>query len=219
VESTARGAGDSVAGENTNPVSITAMTAPVLNVPNSLALTRIVLTPVVMAFVLLSDQIDHAFGIALAVFVPAALTDFADGYLARRWKITTVLGAFLDSVADKILVVGSLLVLIEVQRAWSWAAFIIIGRELAVMGLRAVAALEKSTVPPSFWGKSKTTFQFLAIGFALIRSGSELGPFFLDEWLMLIAVVATVLSGWDYFRRYATAFAENRPVDASRADD
>lgn len=190
-----------------------------LNVPNLLALARIVLTPVVMTFVLLSDQIDHAFGIALAIFVPAALTDFADGYLARRWKLTTIFGAFLDSVADKVLVVGSLLVLIEVGRAWSWAAFIIICREIAVMGLRAVAALEKSTVPPSFWGKSKTTFQFFAIGFALIRSGSEIGPFFFDEWLMLVAVFATVLSGWDYFRRYSSGFNPADPVPADTADE
>lgn len=177
------------------------------------------MTPIVMAFVLLSDQIDHAFGIALAVFVPAALTDFADGYLARRWEKTTILGAFLDSVADKVLVVGSLLVLIEVGRAWSWAAFVIIGREIAVMGLRAVAALEKSTVPPSFWGKSKTTFQFFAIGFALIRSGSELGPFFIDEWIMLVAIFATVLSGWDYFRRYAGAFDPRDEVPAGSGDE
>ena len=184
-----------------------------LNVPNILALTRVALTPVVMAFVLLSEQIDHAFGIALAVFVPAALTDFADGYLARRWKLTTVFGAFLDSVADKVLVIGSLLVLIEVDRAWSWAAFIIITREVVVMGLRAVAALEKATVPPSFWGKSKTTFQFFAIGFALIRPESEWGPFFLDEWVMLAAVFATVLSGWDYFRRYWSAFRSDEKVE------
>lgn len=190
-----------------------------LNVPNLLALARILLTPVVMAFVLLSDQIDHAFGIALAVFIPAALTDFADGYLARRWQLTTVLGAFLDSVADKVLVVGGLLVLIEVDRAWSWAAFIIIGREVAVMGLRAVAALEKATVPPSFWGKSKTTFQFVAIGFALIRGESEIGPFFLDEWVMLIAVFATVLSGWDYFRRYASAFTSDQQVEVRAGDE
>jgi CDP-diacylglycerol--glycerol-3-phosphate 3-phosphatidyltransferase len=190
-----------------------------LNVPNQLALARILLTPVVMTFVLLSEQIDHAFGIALVVFIPAALTDFADGYLARRWKLTTVLGAFLDSVADKILVVGSLLVLIEVGRAWSWAAFIIIGREIAVMGLRAVAALEKATVPPSFWGKSKTTFQFFAIGFALIRSDSEIGPFFLDEWVMLIAVFATVLSGWDYFRRYSSAFTSQEQVEVRSGDE
>ena len=189
-----------------------------LNVPNLLALTRIVLTPVVMTFVLLSDQIDHAFGIALAIFIPAALTDFADGYLARRWKLTTVFGAFLDSVADKILVVGSLLVLIEVGRAWSWVAFIIICREIAVMGLRAVAALEKATVPPSFWGKSKTTFQFVAIGFAMIRGQSEIGPFFLDEWLMLLALVATVLSGWDYFRRYWSAFTSDEQLEVRSSE-
>ncbi len=186
-----------------------------INVPNLLALARIALTPVVMAFVLLSEQIDHAFGIALAIFIPVALTDFADGYLARRWKLTTVFGAFLDSVADKVLAIGSLLVLIEVGRAWSWAAFIIITREVAVMGLRAVAALEKATVPPSFWGKSKTTFQFVAIGFALIRPESELGPFFFDEWLMLVAVLATVLSGWDYFRRYWGAFLTDEKVEIS----
>jgi CDP-diacylglycerol--glycerol-3-phosphate 3-phosphatidyltransferase len=184
-----------------------------LNVPNLLALARVLLTPVVMAFVLLSEQIDHAFGIALAIFIPTALTDFADGYLARRWKLTTVFGAFLDSVADKVLVVGSLLVLIEVGRAWSWVAFIIICREIAVMGLRAVAALEKATVPPSFWGKSKTTFQFVAIGFAMIRAESELGPFFLDEWLMLLALIATVLSGWDYFRRYWSAFTSDEQLE------
>ena len=186
-----------------------------INVPNLLALARIALTPVVMAFVLLSEQIDHAFGIALAIFIPVALTDFADGYLARRWKLTTVFGAFLDSVADKVLAIGSLLVLIEVGRARSWAAFIIITREVAVMGLRAVAALEKATVPPSFWGKSKTTFQFVAIGFALIRPESELGPFFFDEWLMLVAVLATVLSGWDYFRRYWGAFLTDEKVEIS----
>ncbi len=173
-----------------------------MNVPNWLAVARILLTPVVMALVLLSDDIDGAFGIAFVVFTVAALTDFADGYLARRWQITTVLGAFLDSVADKVLVTGSLLVLIEVGRAWSWAAFIIIGRELAVMGLRGVAALEKSEVPPSLWGKGKTVFQFLAIGLAMIRPSSEWGPYFLDEWVMLAAVLFTLLSAWDYFRHF-----------------
>ena len=175
-----------------------------MNVPNWLAVARILLTPVVMAFVLLSDHIDRAFGIAFVVFTVAALTDFADGYLARRWQITTVLGAFLDSVADKVLVTGSLLVLIEVGRAWSWAAFIIIGRELAVMGLRGVAALEKSAMPPSIWGKGKTVFQFSAIGLAMIRPASEWGPYFLDEWVMLLAVFFTLLSAWDYFRHFGS---------------
>ena len=176
-----------------------------VNVPNLLALLRIGLTPVVMTFVLLSDEIEHAFGIAAFLFVVAATTDFADGYLARRWKITTTLGAFLDSVADKVLVTGSLLVLIEVGRAWSWAAFIIIGRELAVMGLRGVAALESAKVPPSIWGKAKAFTQFLAIGLAMLRLSTEWGPLFLDEWVMLLAVVVTVVSAWDYFSRYGYA--------------
>lgn len=175
-----------------------------MNLPNWLALIRIALTPVVMAFVLLSGRMEGAFGIAFVIFTIAALTDFADGYLARRWKITTTLGAFLDSVADKVLVTGSLLVLIEVGRAWSWAAFIIIGRELAVMGLRGVAALERSAVPPSVWGKGKTMFQFLAIGLAMIRPASEWGPYFVDEWVMLVAVLFTLLSAWDYFRQYGS---------------
>jgi CDP-diacylglycerol--glycerol-3-phosphate 3-phosphatidyltransferase len=167
---------------------------------------RIALTPVVMLFVLLSNHIDHSLGIAAAVFTVAALTDFADGYLARRWQITTTLGAFLDSVADKVLVTGSLLVLIEIGRAWSWAAFVIIGRELAVMGLRSVAALEGSEkMPPSFWGKMKATLQFTAIGFAMVRLSSEWGPFFLDEWLMLLAVAATLISAYDYFSRFGVA--------------
>lgn len=175
-----------------------------MNVPNWLAVARILLTPFVMALVLLSDEIDGAFVIAFVVFTIAALTDYADGYLARRWQITTVLGAFLDSVADKVLVTGSLLVLIEVGRAWSWAAFIIIGRELAVMGLRGVAALEKSAMPPSVWGKGKTVFQFSAIGLAMIRPATEWGPYFLDEWVMLAAVFFTLLSAWDYFRHFGS---------------
>ncbi len=177
-----------------------------MNVPNLLAYIRIGLTPVVMALVLLSDQIEHAFGWAAVVFTIAAFTDFADGYLARRWEITTTLGAFLDSIADKVLVTGSLLVLIEVGRAWSWAAFVIIVRELAVMGLRSVVAMEDhANVPPSMWGKSKAVVQFLAIGLAMLRLPSEWGPFYLDEWVMLVAVVVTIVSAWDYFRHYGRA--------------
>jgi CDP-diacylglycerol---glycerol-3-phosphate 3-phosphatidyltransferase len=177
-----------------------------VNVPNVLAYVRIVLTPVVMALVLWSSDVDHALGLASVVFAVAASTDFLDGYLARRWQITTTLGAFLDSVADKVLVTGSLLVLIEIGRAWSWAVFIIIARELAVMGLRGVAALEDhSDVPPSIWGKAKALVQFVTIGFAMIRLDSEWGPFFFDEWLMLVAVAVTLISAWDYFSRFGGA--------------
>ncbi len=90
--------------------------------------------------------------VATVVFVIAALTDLADGYLARRWQLTSTLGAFLDTVADKILVAGALLALVEIGTVSTWVAFIIIGREIAIMGLRSVAALDQGTVPPSMWG-------------------------------------------------------------------
>ena len=183
-----------------------------MNVPNLLAYVRIVLTPVVMGFVLASTRFDHALGVAATLFTIAALTDFADGYLARRWEITTTLGAFLDSVADKVLVTGSLLVLIEIDRAWSWAAFIIIGRELAVMGLRSVAARDQADVPASIWGKSKAVLQFSAIGLAMLRLPSEWGPYFLDEWVMLLAVAATLLSAWDYFSRFGAVLRGGQRV-------
>lgn len=186
-----------------------------VNVPNLLAYIRIGLTPVVMALVLLSDRLDHAFGWAAFVFTVAAFTDFADGYLARRWEITTTLGAFLDSVADKVLVTGSLLVLIEVGRVWSWAAFIIIVRELAVMGLRSVAAMEDhKKVPPSMWGKTKALVQFVAIGLAMLRLPDSWGPFYLDEWVMLLAVGVTIVSAWDYFSRYGGALRTKRSASA-----
>lgn len=183
-----------------------------MNLPNLLAYVRIGLTPVVMGFVLASTRIDHAFGIAAGFFTIAALTDFADGYLARRWAITTTLGAFLDSVADKVLVTGTLLVLIEVDRAWSWAAFVIIGRELAVMGLRSVAAMDQGDVPASLWGKLKATTQFVAIGLAMLRLASEWGPFFLDEWVMLVAVGVTLASAWDYFSRFGRVLRRSGPA-------
>ena len=185
-----------------------------MSVPNLLAVVRIVLTPFVMTFILLFDQIHYAAEVAVALFVFAALTDFVDGYLARRWEITTTLGAFLDSVADKVLVMGSLLVLVEAGRAWSWAVFIIIGRELAVMGLRGVAAFEKGKVPPSMWGKLKAVIQFTAIGLAILRPGREWGSLFLDEWVMIAAVAVTLLSAWDYFRHYGAVLAPRDQASA-----
>lgn len=147
---------------------------------------------------------------AAVVFAVAALTDFADGYLARRWKITTTLGAFLDTVADKVLITGALIALVEIGTTSSWAAFLIIGRELAVMGLRSIAALDQSTVPPSIWGKSKATVQFIAIVLAILRLDVNLGPWRIDQWAMLIAVVVTLLSAGDYFARFRSIFASRR---------
>lgn len=177
-----------------------------MSIPNLLAIARLILTVVVMAMILASPG-NRAMAIAAGVvFVVAALTDFADGYLARRWRITTTLGAFLDTVADKILVAGALIALVEVGTTSSWIAFIIIGREIAIMGLRSVAALDSATVPPSLWGKWKATIQFVAITLAIMRFDIVIGAWRLDQWAMAAAVIVTVVSAGDYFSRFRTVF-------------
>ena len=163
-----------------------------------------VLVPVIVALVLLENLISYAYWIAAGLMLAAAFTDWLDGYLARRWHITSTLGAFLDTIADKLLVAGTLFALCEVWRALAWAGFVIIGREIAISGLRGVAAMDGVKVPPSIWGKLKAGFQYLAIFLALLRGlFSEAGGLYPDQWAMIVAVVVTVLSAVEYFARFA----------------
>lgn len=168
------------------------------------------LVPVILGLILARDSVDHAFGIAAALIAVASITDFLDGYLARRWKIATTLGGFLDSIADKLLVAGALFGLVAVDRAWAWAAFIIIGREIAISGLRGVAAMDGMVVPPSIWGKIKANVQFLVIFMALLRVPETYGGLHPDEWAMVVAVAVTVMSGFDYFSRFARILRSDR---------
>ena len=184
-----------------------------MSIPNLLAIARLILTPVAMALILAGVDSQGTRVVATIVFVVAALTDFADGYLARRWQLTSTLGAFLDTVADKILVAGALIALVEAGTVSTWVAFIIIAREIAIMGLRSVAALDQSTVPPSWWGKSKAALQFTAISFAILRLDIVIGPWRLDQWLMAAAVVVTVVSAGDYFSRFRSVFTTAREKD------
>lgn len=156
------------------------------------------LVPAIMALVLTDYYVA-----ASIVFAVAAITDFLDGYLARRWKQTTLLGGFLDTIADKLLVAGTLFALVEVQRAWAWAAFVIVGREIAIMGLRGIVALDGTKVPPSMLGKIKAAVQFGAIFIAILRTSGQWGALHPDEWVMIFAVIITVASGIDYLVRSA----------------
>lgn len=169
---------------------------------------RILLIPVVMGLILRGPDQDAAYVAAAVLFVVAAMTDFVDGYVARRWALTTTFGSFLDTTADKLLVAGALLALVEVDRASVWIAMIIIGRELVILGLRGVVAAEGTVFPPSIWGKLKTNVQFLAILLAILRYDEPLGPLLVDEWAMLAAATITVLSAVEYLLRFSSAFSE-----------
>ncbi|WKZ83482.1 MAG: CDP-diacylglycerol--glycerol-3-phosphate 3-phosphatidyltransferase [Acidimicrobiia bacterium] len=181
-----------------------------MSIPDGLAYLRIALIPAILALILPTDPIDHSFGIAATLMAVASMTDWADGYLARRWQITTALGAFLDSIADKLLVSGALFGLVAVGRAWAWAAFVIVGREIAVSGLRGVAAMDGVAVPPSFWGKAKANVQYMAIFLALLRPSVTFGGFYPDQWVMLAAVAVTLMSGYGYFSRFAVVLRSDR---------
>jgi CDP-diacylglycerol--glycerol-3-phosphate 3-phosphatidyltransferase len=169
---------------------------------------RIVLTPVVMALLLVPDRTRGLDIAAAALFAIAAATDFFDGRLARRWKQTTTLGTFLDTTADKLLVSGVLVALVSVGRASAWIAFIIVGREVVILGLRgAVSATDGTVVKPSIWGKLKANVQFLAIFLAILRGADRLGPLYLDQYVMLVAAAVTVGSAIEYFARFGGVLA------------
>jgi CDP-diacylglycerol--glycerol-3-phosphate 3-phosphatidyltransferase len=173
---------------------------------------RIVLTPIVMALILAGDRIDGAYAVAGALFAIAAVTDFVDGRLARRWKQTTTWGTFLDTTADKLLVSGALIALVAVDRASTWIAFIIIGRELLIMGLRgAVTAADGTVVRPSIWGKLKANVQFIAIFMAILRTSEPVGPLYPDQYAMIVAAAVTVGSAVEYVARFGGVLSRRRP--------
>ena len=164
---------------------------------------RIALTPVVMALVIADTDPSWARPTATALFAFAAATDFFDGRLARRWKQTSALGNFLDTTADKLLVSGVLIALVQAGRAPAWAAFIIVGRELVIMGLRgAVSAADGTVVKPSIWGKLKANVQFLAVFVAIWQPDVAIGDWRLDQVVMAAAVLVTIASGVEYLARF-----------------
>ncbi len=168
-----------------------------VNFPNALALFRILMVVPIMALTR-ADGIENHYAIAAVLFLVASFTDFLDGYWARRTTGGTVLGAFLDTTADKIMVTGILLALVSVDRVSIWPAAIIIFREFTVMALRGVVAQRGGLIAPSTWGKIKAFTQYAAIFFAFIRFADKWGPWYFDQWLMLVAVIATIGSAWGY---------------------
>jgi CDP-diacylglycerol---glycerol-3-phosphate 3-phosphatidyltransferase len=162
---------------------------------------RIVACPVIMALLL-----SHDYTIAAVVFLVAAATDWIDGRLARRWGVTTKLGSFLDTTADKLLVTTTLIALVAVNRASPWVALVIVAREFTILGLRAaIAAGGVRIMETSMLGKWKATIQFAAIALAILRPDVTIAGAYLDQWAMVIAAAVTAWSGADYLARSTDA--------------
>jgi CDP-diacylglycerol--glycerol-3-phosphate 3-phosphatidyltransferase len=173
----------------------------VKNLPNLLSAFRILLVPVLVT--VLFTKVDGKEWVGLGLFLAAALTDFLDGYLARRWGRVTRLGQILDPAADKILIASAFISLVELnpQVVPAWMVVVIISRELAVSALRSFAAAEHVVIGASFMGKIKTGVQVVAISLLIIHNQlGELGHLApLSLWLSLIV---TAYSGVEYFVRF-----------------
>ena len=181
-----------------------------LNVPNVLTLVRIVAVPVLV--VALLGAIPGGDALAAAVFALAAVTDGLDGYIARSRGSVTTFGKLMDPLADKLLIVAALVSLVSLDRLQAWVAMVIISRELAVTGLRAIAAERGVVIAASWLGKLKTALQVAAV-LALIAVNPA--PLWADL-LVYAAVAATVISGVDYFFGLRGLIEEQRRAAGSR---
>src|SRR5205823_3931498 len=139
------------------------------NVPNLLSLSRMLTT--VPIFVLILLDAPWAFLTATALFILASVTDFFDGYLARRFKVVSPLGVFLDLTADKVFVSAILIALVQIDLVPAWIVVIIVAREFLVTGLRSMAAAKGKVIPAGIWGKQKTLITLLALGALLLAKG------------------------------------------------
>jgi len=172
-----------------------------INTPNTLAGLRILISPVI--FWLLLNRDNTALCIhpswmdffAAVLFVLAGLTDFFDGFIARKWNESTKLGSILDPLADKMLTLAAFLGLMSQGMASPWAIFLILAREFFITGLRVVAVSEGKEISASLMGKLKTTIQLIAIGFMIMH-----WPFALP--LLWVAVLITLYSGYEYTKEY-----------------
>ena len=178
-----------------------------LNLPNALTMLRILMVPVVV--VALLGEIPNGDLVAGIVFALAAFTDGLDGYIARRRDDVTTFGKLMDPLADKLLIVAALVSLVALDRLQAWIAMVIIARELAVTGLRAVAVEEGVVIAASWLGKVKTALQVAAV-IALIAVDPATAAV---DVLVYAAVVATILSGADYF------FGVRRRIERQRAGE
>jgi cardiolipin synthase len=189
-----------------------------LNFANILTMSRIAAIPAIVGFMLAPGLVWH--WIALVLFVIACVTDWFDGYVARRLDQVSPLGRFLDPIADKLVVAAVLLILVAIGHIDDWsiiAALIILCREILVSGLREFLAELRVGVPVSMLAKWKTTVQMVALGFLIVakpQSEVPINAMLIGEILLWIAAVMTVITGYDYMTIGLKHMAAHKPANS-----
>ena len=167
--------------------------------PNHLSVLRLILIPAVVSCLYFPGRTGSF--LAALFFGLAAITDLLDGFYARRYRVVTPLGKFLDPLADKLLISVTMIMLITVNRIPAWVVMLIIARELAVTGLRGIAVVEGQIIEASVLGKYKTIFQSVALVCLCLHYQYLQIDFHLVGMVFLwVALVLTLWSGWIYFR-------------------
>ncbi|HEY9582573.1 MAG TPA: CDP-diacylglycerol--glycerol-3-phosphate 3-phosphatidyltransferase [Savagea sp.] len=181
-----------------------------MNLPNKITVSRVLLIPIFIIFMIIDFGMGElSFGgvtlsverlIGTFIFIVASMTDWLDGYLARKHHLVTNMGKFLDPLADKLLVSAAFIILVEMHLAASWIVIVIISREFAVTGLRLLLAGEGEVVAANSLGKIKTVAQLLAIILLLFDNAFfALANIPAGEMMLYIALIFTIWSGADYF--------------------
>jgi CDP-diacylglycerol--glycerol-3-phosphate 3-phosphatidyltransferase len=162
--------------------------------PNQISFIRILLTPLIFALILYpinSIGLYWQTYLVGSLFTIVSLTDFIDGYLARKYNLQSTLGEILDPLADKMLITSTFIALLYIGKIEPWSVFLILSREYFITGIRIILASHKVDIKSSFIGKIKTVAQMFAIGFAIMGwIGADV--------LLFIAVVLTIYSGIEY---------------------
>lgn len=172
-----------------------------MNLPNFITLIRIFLIP--FFIVVFQNPTAVRSWVAAAIFLVASLTDLLDGYLARRWGQVTKLGKFLDPVADKFLILSALILLVDFDRVEAWMAIVIIGRELAVTTLRAVASASGVVIAAQESGKYKMLIQTIAIIFLILPQYiNDMDLHLVGTVFLWISLILALYSGSQYFNRF-----------------
>jgi CDP-diacylglycerol--glycerol-3-phosphate 3-phosphatidyltransferase len=183
-----------------------------LNLPNLIKLVRIAMIPVFLWFTFHESRVDSF--IACVVYGVTGATDFLDGWVARRKNLVTVIGKFLDPLADKLIVMAALVMLVHLGRVQAWVVIVIMAREFIVTGLRTIAMSEGIVIAAGQEGKHKTAFQVAAICFLLLHYTYPIDAIFFSfdldgnrvgTWLLYISLVFSVVSAWKYFVNFIRA--------------
>lgn len=181
-----------------------------MNLPNALSVTRIFLVPLLVVVLLTKFEGHNILGVpsqlvGAVIFAVASLTDWADGYLARRRKQVTSFGQFIDPLADKLLTLAALVSLVQMDLAPAWMVAVLLGRDFAVTTLRSVFYARGVPIPASVLGKIKMAAQVTAILALILSHGQQLQRelFLLGQAALWVAVVTALVSALDYFRRFS----------------